>query len=263
MFNFLKPQELGNCYIAIAGAKEWRDWRIKIAENYEDPLGFCRHALFIFEDLTYIVERGLFAVDSHTGLKKEIKAILEDVQVCLRVLYHSRARLLKSPFAIGDERTDTLGPLLDLLHESKLYQKLGKLHCQRTQFQCPGWPACAPFHAAAVFAVFDHMVMKIARTYRARDLRHLRVLYGVETIVRIAESAGMFGSIGLLEETGFGKLPRSAIREMDSLTDEQLERRYAEQIPPEIEDIVRDMPAEEVRAFIQALLSPQEEKPRP
>jgi hypothetical protein len=260
MLEFFKSEELGSCYIAIAGAEDWGDWQIKIAENYEDPLDYCRHALFIFEDLTYIIERAGFAVDIHTGLKKEMKAILEHVRVCLPVLYYSAARLVKSPFPISQVRTDTVSLPIDLLHESKLYRKRGSLQCQRTRFQSPGWPESSRYQAAAVFAVFDHMVMKVAKAYHARDPRHLRILCGVDTTVSIAEKAGMFGAIGRLEESSFGKLPRSAIEEMDSLTDTQLEQRYAEQIKPELENVVRGMSSEEVWSLIQVFLTPDDEE---
>jgi hypothetical protein len=259
MLDFLRSKEVGSCYVAIAGGKDWADWKVKIAENYGDPLEFCKHALFIFEDLTYIIERELFAVDLHTGLKKEMKTILQDVRACLPVLYYSPARLVRSPFPISQARTDMVSAPIDLLHESKLCRKRGALRCERTSLQCPRWPGSAPYQTAAVFAVFDHMVMKIANAYRAQDPRHLRILCALDTTICVADSAGMFGTFGMLEQSGYGKLPRSAIEEMDSLTDAQLEQRYAEEMKPELQEAVAAMSSEEVWTLTQVLLAREEQ----
>ncbi len=255
MFNFSKSAEEGTAYLAMSGAEEWSDWQIKISENYEDPLEFAKHALFMFEDLTYIVERVGFAVDLHTGLRKEIKSILEDVRLCFPVLYHSSARLGMSAFPIGTSKTDTITRRVDFLYESRLRRRRKGLEYERMRLQSPGWPESAHYQGAGVYAIFDHLVTKASKAYEPQDLRHFRVLYGIDVTIDTCERAGMFGSTGMLKEDSFGKLPKSSIEAMESITDDELKEHYANQIDSPVKDYIEKLSGIEVVAFIQSLIA--------
>lgn len=250
-------KELGTVQIALVGAEDWTSWQIKIAETYVDPLMYFQHTLYVFEDCTFVIERAAHAVDQE-GFKSEMKSIVESVRLCFPVLYESTHRLNMSPFPIGAQSTRALATPPDFLHESRLFRRGRRFEYERLRLESRPflrWPDSDRYQAAAVFAALDHLVMKSSRYYKAGDLEQLRILYGLDVLLEMAENAGMFGSIGFLGDKGIGQLPRKVIESVDSISDSRLLEEYKDVIGMPLRDHISNMSSDELVGFIQMLIA--------
>jgi len=252
-FRIFRRKEIGTLQISLIGSEDWSLWQVKVVDTHIDPLIYFKHLLYLFEDCAFIIERNLNGPDSN-GLKKEMKRIIESVRLCFPVLYQSTQRLKVSPFPIGRQITETLTGPPDFLHESEFFKQspFRGSRYERQKLKSPRWPDSSRYQTAAVFAAFDHLVMKVSRHYRIGDIQHLRILYGLDMLLEIGDNAGMFG-FGLLSDEGFGKLPADIIKSIDSISDSELIHEY--NIPPDTNGFYQNMSADALVNFIQVVVA--------
>jgi hypothetical protein len=251
-FRLFRRREIGTLQISLIGSEDWLSWQVKVTDTHVDPLIYFKHLLYLFEDCAFIIEQNLNGPDS-TGLKKEMKRIIESVRLCFSVLYQSTHRLKVSPFPIGRQITEALTGPPDFLHESKFFKAPFRgFRYERQKLKSPRWPDSSRYQSAAVFAAFDHLVMEVSRHYRRGDIQHLRILFGLDMLLEIGDNAGMFG-FGVLSDEGFGKLPADVIKSMDSVSDSELIHEY--NIPPDTTGFYQNMSADMLVNFIRVLVA--------